>query len=235
VKVLAVIPARSGSKSIRDKNIRLINGKPLIAYSIENAKSSKLINRIVVSTDSSKYAKIALRFGAEVPFLRPHEFSSDTATDLMVFKHLLMFLGTSDNYFPDICVHLRPTYPFRDPRETDEMINLLINNPKADSIRSISKSPFSPYKMWYKSSDGWINPVVQDSREKDLYNSPRQALPQIYLQNGSTDIFRPEVVLEQNSMTGSKIIGFEMNHFLDIDYPEELKTIRKIIRNQNAR
>ena len=99
-KVLAIIPARSGSKSVPHKNIRLINGKPMLAYSIEHAKESKYINRIILSTDSEEYAAIGREYGAEVPFLRPAEYATDTALDIDVFYHCLSFL-TASSYLPN--------------------------------------------------------------------------------------------------------------------------------------
>ena len=111
VKILAIIPARSGSKRIKHKNIRNFKGKPLLAHSILHSIRSKFIQRTVVSTDSSKYAKIAIKYGAEVPFLRPKNISQDKSTDLQCFSHCLNFLKKKENYIPDLIVHLRPSYP----------------------------------------------------------------------------------------------------------------------------
>ena len=105
-KILALIPARSGSKSVVNKNIRKINGKPMMAYSIEHAKASKYINRIIVSTDSEEYAQIAREYGAETPFIRPAEYATDTALDIDVFAHALSFLKEKEDYVPDIIVQL---------------------------------------------------------------------------------------------------------------------------------
>ena len=110
MNILAIIPARSGSKSVVNKNIRLINNKPMMAYSIEHALNSKLINRVIVSTDSEEYAEIARQYGAEVPFIRPAEYATDTALDIDVFRHALTFLKETEGYEADIVVQLRPTY-----------------------------------------------------------------------------------------------------------------------------
>ena len=146
-KILAIIPARSGSKSVPHKNIRLINGKPMLAYSIEHAKKSKYINRIILSTDSENYAEIGKEYGAEVPFLRPDEYATDTALDIDVFYHCLDFLKKEEGYIPDIVVQLRPTYPIRNVDDIDAMIELLLENPEADSVRSIAPAKEIAYKM----------------------------------------------------------------------------------------
>ena len=153
MEILALIPARSGSKSVIDKNIREVAGKPMLAWSVEHAKASKRINRVIVSTDSEKYAQIAREAGAEVPFLRPAEYATDTALDLDVFKHALNWLADNENYHPDIIVQLRPTYPKRDPADIDVMVDMLIANPEADSVRSVALAGEVPYKMWLKSCD----------------------------------------------------------------------------------
>ena len=106
LNILAIIPARSGSKSVKDKNIRIMNGKPMLAYSIENALQSGLVNRVIVSTDSPIYQEIACKFGAETPFLRPAEISADSSLDIEVFDHALRWLLDNEGYHADICVHL---------------------------------------------------------------------------------------------------------------------------------
>ncbi len=219
MEVLAVIPARSGSKSVIDKNIRPINGKPMLAYSIEHAKASKYVTRIILSTDSEKYAEIGRSFGAEVPFIRPSEFATDSALDIDVFRHALFFLKEKQNYFPDIVVQLRPTYPIRQPEDIDSMVEMLINDPNADSVRCIAPAKEIAYKMWRKSSNGRIIPLLDDIDE--AYNMPRQALPKIYYQNACIDVVRATVITEQNSMSGKNVLGYEMNHNFDIDTEQD--------------
>jgi CMP-N,N'-diacetyllegionaminic acid synthase len=231
IEVLAIIPARSGSKSIRNKNIRMINGKPLLAYSINHALSSNYINRTIISTDSNKYGNIAKKFGADFPFIRPKEISGDFATDLEVFKHALNWLNENEGYIPDICVQLRPTYPIRDPKEIDRMIEILIDHPEADSVRSIVKAPETPYKMWFLNSNGQLEPVIK-STIKDAYNQPRQALPRTYLQNACIDVIRAQTILKLNSMSGNIILGFEMNHLWDIDEPVQLLKAKKYLKDK---
>ena len=223
MKVLAVIPARSGSKSIAHKNIREINGKPMIAYSIEHAVSSKWINRIIVSTDSEEYANIAKSYGAEIPFLRPLQYAQDHSLDFDVFWHVLTTLQATEKYLPDIVVQLRPTYPIRNVSDIDNMIMLLLRNEKVDSVRSISKAKEIPYKMWHKHHDGSLSPLMKDIPE--CYNMPRQDLPEVYYQNACIDVFRPQVILEKKSMSGDYILGYEMDENYDIDTEEDFKRV----------
>ena len=112
-KIIAIIPARGGSKLLKNKNIKKLFGKPLICYSIEIAKKCKFIDRVIVSSDSKKIIKIAKKIGAEAPFIRPKAYAKDRSTDYGVFKHCLTWLSDNENYKPDLVLHLRPTYPIR--------------------------------------------------------------------------------------------------------------------------
>ena len=242
MNILAVIPARSGSKSVPHKNIRDICGKPMIAYSIEHALSSKYINRVIVSTDSEEYAEISRQYGAEVPFIRPAEYATDTALDFDVFKHALTYLRDIEGYAPDIVVQLRPTYPIRRIEDIDNMIEICMQDEAIDSVRSMSKATEVPYKMWLfdedvndglsetmdtgntgnatrNSSYVKVKPLIDSIPE--CYNMPRQQLPVVYYQNACIDVFRPRVVLEKNSMSGDVIYGYKMEENFDIDTEEE--------------
>ena len=217
--ILAIIPARSGSKSVKDKNIRLINGKPMLAYSIEHALQSRHINRVIVSTDSEAYADIAREFGAEVPFLRPDEISGDFSLDLEVFEHALSYLKETEGYEADIVVQLRPTYPIRKVEDIDQMVELMMKDESLDSIRCIAPAKELAYKMWRENEDGTITPLLQDIKE--AYNMPRQQLPKIYYQNACIDVVKASVITEKHSMSGDKIYGYKMDHNFDIDTEEE--------------
>lgn len=221
MKILAVIPARSGSKSVKDKNIRQFNGKPMLAHSIAHARESKYINRIIVSTDSEQYAQIANAYGAETPFLRPKEISGDFSLDIEVFEHALSFLEEQEGYIPDIVVQLRPTYPIRDASDIDNMIKLLIDNDDADSVRCIAPAREIAHKMWYYNEEGYITPIMKDIPE--AYNMPRQVLPKVYYQNACIDAIRANVITGQHSMSGTKIMGYQMKHNFDIDTEEEFQ------------
>ena len=227
-KILAVIPARSGSKSVKNKNIQLINGKPMLAYSIEHAKESKLINRIIVTTDSEEYAGIAKEYGAEVPFIRPAEFATDTALDIDVFRHALTWLKDNEGYEPDIIVQLRPTDPFRNPADIDRMIEIMLEDERVDAVRSIKENEVVPHKMWYLKEDGTIEPILKDIPE--AYNMPRQQLPKTYYQNGNTDLLRPSNIFKYNSMTGKNIKGYVMEEMYDVDSPADFERVSQFMQ-----
>ncbi len=234
MNILALIPARQGSKSILDKNIKSLAGKPLMAYSIEQALASKHINRTIVSTDSPYYKQVAEAFGADVPYLRPNDISGDLTTDLEVFQHTLDWLATNENYRPDIVVHLRPTSPFRKVSDIDAMIERLIQNPTLDSLRSVSAVPHTPYKMWLMQDGGNLKPLLTLDGVAEPYNQPRQALPEVYLQNASIDIMRHDTLTVQNSMTGQNIGGYLMDEFNDIDFHADWEQAeRLIVQNQH--
>lgn len=234
-KIIAIIPARGGSKSIPDKNIQSISGRPLIEFTINHSLKSKYIQRTIVSTDSEYYALIAKSLNAEVPFLRPGELALDHSTDLEVFTHALNWLIKNENYIPDIIVHLRPTTPIREVSDIDAMIELLINNPEADSVRSVVKNEETVFKMWFLNDLGYLSPVVADSRFPEAYNMPRQALPESYVQNASIDITRSSTLLDQKSMTGKKILGFVLKDNYDIDYRSQLDKIKLDPEKKNHR
>ena len=216
MEILALIPARSGSKSIPHKNIVTFHGKPLIAHSILQAKLSNYITRTITSTDSELYASISREYGSETPFLRPVDIAADESTDLEVFLHALDWLWENERYRPEICVHLRPTYPTRGVDIIDKAVELLLSDKEYDSVRTVSPSPETPFKMWFMNVDGDLEAVVHSNLEEP-HNLPRQILPQSYIQNACVDVVRTRVILNDNSMTGKNIRGLIMPDFNDID------------------
>ena len=156
-KILAIIPCRSGSKKLKNKNILKIENKHLIYYSIYLAKKCKFIDKIVVSTDSKKYRQIAKSYGAEVPFLRPKKISKDKSLDVDFFKHCVNWLEKNSKYKPDLIVHLRPTSPLRKLSTLNKAIKIMLNNKKIDSLRSISPSKENIFKVWYKKKKTILN------------------------------------------------------------------------------
>ena len=133
LRVLAVVPARGGSKGIPRKNLQLLGGKPLVTLAVETGRAARLVSRVLCSTDDPDIADAARAAGAEVPFLRPPELARDTAEDWPVFMHALDFLEREDNWLPDIVVNLRPTSPLRTPTHVDDAIRLLLDT-AADSV-----------------------------------------------------------------------------------------------------
>lgn len=215
--VLAVIPARSGSKSVPHKNIRPFRGKPLIAHSIGQGLAAHNVDRVLVSTDSAEYARIARDFGAEAPFLRPAAIAQDLSTDLEVFQHALNWLDEHENYRPELCLHLRPTYPLRSVKDIEAAVELLLERPDADSVRSVTLAPHTPYKMWrLDAGSGLLRPLLE-SDIPEAHNVARQSLPPVYLQNAAIDVVRAAVILDARSMTGSRILPYRMPEIHDID------------------
>ena len=232
MRIISIIPARSGSKRVRNKNIRKLMGLPLLAHTIIHSLNSRLISRTIVSTDSQKYAYIAKKYGAEVPFLRPDKISGDRSTDLECFKHCVNFLKKNENYTPDIIVHLRVTYPIRENNIIDNCIRLFLKKKNYHSLRTISKSEDPIEKMWYKRKDNSIfNPITKNTQNHSVSD---QSLPQSYHQNNCVDILRVKNTILKNKIAGTKILGYEMQHNFDIDYPEDLKKIKQYLaKNKN--
>lgn len=218
VEILALIPARGGSKSIPEKNIKQFAGKPLINHSIDVALSSEKITRVIVSTDCQEIADISLQAGAEVPFLRPHHLAQDDTLDYPVFEHCLKWLEEKDNYMPDLIVHLRPTSPLRTTKMIEDAIDILVADSSIDSVRAVCEPSQNPFKMWTISHAGILVPLV-DSGISEQYNQPRQKLPKIYWQNGYIDVMRRETILKKRSMTGDKIkpLIIDNDSLIDID------------------
>ncbi len=231
--VLGLIPARGGSKGIPRKNLRLLAGKPLIAYSIEQSLASAAITRTIVSTDDEEIAEVARRCGAEVPFLRPDDISGDAATDLEAFLHALTWLRDHEGYAPDLCVHLRPTYPLRQVADIDHMVALLLAHPELDAVRSVAPSAETPFKMWFRNEVGLLAPVVH-SAIRDAWNMPRQQLPPTYIQNAAIDVVRSRVILEQASMTGTAIHGYVMASNFDIDTEADLERMARRLADRKS-
>lgn len=220
-EVLALIPARAGSKSVPGKNLRTILGRPLLAYSIDHALQCNHVDRVIVTTDSREIMDVALACGAEVPFLRPAEIAGDHSLDIEYFQHALAWLREREGYNPDYVVNLRPTHPVRRPETIDRAIEVFAGAPEADSLRSVRLSEFSPYKMWRIGNDGYAEQVAFMEGMREPYNMPRQQLPLVYWQDGYVDVTRPSVVFGQNSTTGRKILPFVIEEeCVDIDYEE---------------
>ncbi|MBA7568216.1 8-amino-3,8-dideoxy-manno-octulosonate cytidylyltransferase [subsurface metagenome] len=213
--VVAVIPARSGS-SVVDKNIKLLGGYPLIAYSIAAAKLASGIDRIIVSTDSNKYASIASKYGAEVPFLRPTEISGDNSTDYEWIKHLLDWMQNKENFLPSYLVHLRPTTPLREIKIIDYAIKYMMKNIKATALRSAHKTHLTPYKM-FKLNGEYMKPFLSCEGVEEFYNLPRQFFEDAYIPNGYIDIIRPSVFMNTGLLHGDRIKLWETDVIPDID------------------
>jgi CMP-N,N'-diacetyllegionaminic acid synthase len=219
-KIVCIIPARAGSKGIRNKNISKILGKPLIFFAIRQAMSSKYIDKIIFSTDSIKYANYAKKLGVNVEKLRPKKYAQDNSRDIDLFRYELLNLK-KQNFYPDIYVNLRPTSPMRSHKDIDNAIKKLVNNIKYDSIRSVTENNFVIQKTWFVRKNSLINTVSNSSKIEE-WNLPRQELEKSFIQTGSIDIGRTDNIIIKNSMTGKKIMPFIEEFFCDIDKESDL-------------
>jgi len=220
-EVLALIPARGGSKSVPRKNLLEVAGKPLIAYSIGHALECSQVTRTIVSTDDDEIAEVARSFGAEVPFRRPAEAATDTATDLQVFRHALLFLQ-EQGYTPELVIHLRPTGPVRRIDLIEHAITMMLRHPEADSLRAVGLADQTPYKMW-RIEGSYLRQALPLAGFPESHSMPRQKLPAVYWQNGYVDIVRPRTILELDSMVGQVVLPFVVEGKIhELDYPEQI-------------
>ena len=225
--VYAIIPARSGSKGVKNKNIMQLDGHPLMAHSIVAAKKCKTIDRVIVSTDSEEYAEIARQYGAETPFIRPKSISGDAATDIEFFKHFVDWLNETEGFCPEYLAHLRPTTPLRKP-EISDMAVLKFVESEYTALRSVHKMTDTSYKTF----------EVEDGRLKMLFNQgfdiektilPRQSFPTTYNPNGYVDIVRSSLITK-GILHGDNVKAFLTNQAYEIDEVEDLSFIEYIIK-----
>lgn len=199
MKILCIIPARSGSKGIVNKNIQKLNGRHLVEYSISCAKNSKFVNRVIVSTDGGKITKIAKKSGAEVPFLRPKKYSHGRASELDVFKHALNFLEKSESYIPDIVTVLHPTNPFVTSKNLDRSITKLKKS-DADLVLGVKPVITHPFRsFWYQSKY-----LKKFNKDFDRYFQ-RQTFPPIYFPSGDIYTFWYKSFKKYGKVFGPKI------------------------------
>ena len=219
-QILALIPARGGSKAIPRKNIRSFAGFPLIAWSIAAGLQAHTVNRVIVSTDDDEIAAVAREYGAETPFMRPHELAQDHTSDLPVFEHALKWLEDIESYKPDIVIQLRPTSPIRPKDCVDDSIKILIENPEADCVRGVVPAGQNPYKMWhFNGYDKAMKPLLTVEGIREPYNAPRQILPSVYWQTGHIDAIRTSTITRKHSLTGNMIypLVIDPHYTVDID------------------
>jgi len=230
---VAIIPARSGSKGVRDKNIKLLANRPLLAYSIAAARLTRGIDRVIVSTDSERYADIARKYGAEVPFLRPIEISADNSTDYEWINHMLDWMCSEDRGVADYLVHLRPTTPLREPKQIEKAIESLKRNAEATALRSIHEMPESAYKTVEVEGD-YLKCICSGSFDLDAANRSRQEFPKTYITNGYVDIYRSEYVLNNKKILGNKVIAYRTNPVFEIDTLEELDYLEHLAKKNST-
>jgi YrbI family 3-deoxy-D-manno-octulosonate 8-phosphate phosphatase len=219
-EILALIPARGGSKGIPRKNIRSFAGYPLIAWSIAAAKQASCVTRVILSTDDEEIASVAREYGAETPFLRPSELAQDQTTDLPVFEHALEWLKEKEDYQSDIVIQLRPTSPIR-PRDcVDSAVKILLEHEDADCVRGVVPAGQNPHKMWrFAGENQPMKSLLQVDGIAEPYNAPRQILPPVYWQTGHIDVIRVSTIVQKKSLTGDVIypLVIDPRYTVDID------------------
>ncbi|MDD5429916.1 MAG: acylneuraminate cytidylyltransferase family protein [Candidatus Omnitrophica bacterium] len=231
-KIIAIIPARSGSKGVIDKNIKPLGGFPLLAYSIAAARLVKGIDRVIVSTDSQQYADIARKYKGEVPFLRPKEISQDSSGDYGFIKHALDWLQKTEDYQPEYLIHLRPTTPLREPSIIQAAIKCIKAAKEATSLRSVHQMSETAYKS-FEVEGGYLKCIITGSKDTEAVNRPRQEFKDTYQANGHVDIIKSSYVLENRKIYGDKVIGYITPRAAEVDIAEDFDYLEYQIARQD--
>ncbi len=219
-KIICLILARGGSKGVPGKNIKLLNDKPLIEYPILQAKKSKFIDEIHVSTDCFKISKVCKNLSVKVTH-RPNHLAGDSSPDIDAFKHFCL-----ENKTEDIIVHLRATTPLIKSETVDKAIDKFLKN-KCDSLRSGHETPESVLKYFLKNNEFWT-PISSF----DQSNKPRQLLQKTYCPNGYVDIVNPKYFMQEgNTLHGNKILSFVTEYSHEIDTSEDFNYLEYKVKN----
>ena len=218
--VVALIPARAGSKGVPDKNVRPLGGHSLIAWTIAACRRAASVDRVIVSTDSPEYAALAIAEGAEAPFLRPVEISGDNATDCEFIVHALDWLADAGEQ-PDYLVHMRPTTPLRDPRLIDAAVQAFTDAPHATALRSVHEMSESAYKTFEIAPGGQLKRVGSDSTALDAANNARQQFPKTFHANGYVDVLAAEFIRKAGLIHGDRVLPFLTPPVVEVDTEED--------------
>ena len=239
--VVALIPARQGSKRVPGKNVRLLQGHPMLAYTIAPAIESGVFDAVMVSTDSDETAAIARHYGAEVPFLRPAAFATDTSPDIEWVEYTLRDLGKQGRRW-DAFSLLRPTSPFRTPDTNRRVWKQFVAEQGVDSLRAVELCAQHPGKMWVveDSVEGSrMRPLLDqpEPRTQPWHSTPYQALPRVYVQNASLEIAWTRVALEQHTIAGDVLTPFITEGYegFDINDPHDWMIAERLLADGAAR
>lgn len=227
VNIICIITARSGSKGLKNKNIRKLRGLPLIAHTIIAAKKSKMLSRIILSTDSKLYRKIGIKFGAEVPFIRPKRLATATSHHPDVVNHAVNFMEKKEQVIFDYVVMLQPTSPFRSSKHIDEAIMKFLNE-KNDSLISIKKQDYPPWWL-FNLKKKKLGQFLQYKR-KNVFNLERQEFPNLYRPNGAIYVSNRNTLYKRNLINPKSCGYYIMNEkdSVDIDNLIDLKVAENI-------
>jgi len=218
--VVALVPARAGSKRVADKNIRSLSGHPLMAYTISAAVQSGIFSDVIVSTDSEHYADIARHYGAEVPFLRPHQLAGDVSPDIEWLTHTLGVLREAGREYDCFSI-LRPTSPFRLPETIQRAWHAFVTENGVDSLRAIEKCQQHPGKMWVVQGKRMVPLMPLNSSSQPWHSSQYQSLPTVYAQNASLEIAWTRVVSEHGTIAGDVLMPFFTEGYEGFDVNSE--------------
>jgi CMP-N,N'-diacetyllegionaminic acid synthase len=234
--IIALIPARSGSKRVPDKNIRLLAGYPLIAYTIAAAIQSKIFARVIVSTDSEHYADIARQYGAEVPCMRPVELSGDLSPDIEWIDYTLNRVADDGSVYDCFSI-LRPTSPFRQPETILRAWQSFLNEKGIDSLRAVEKCKQHPGKMWVIRGRRMMPLMPLTPQEQPWHSSQYQSLPEVYVQNASLEIAWTRVVFEEKTIAGSTVMPFITEGYegFDVNTPYDWMLAEDLIKTGKAK
>lgn len=231
MNIVGIIPARSGSRRIPDKNIKMLSGHPLIYYTIREALKAKTLNRVIFSTDSQRYADIAKSYGAEAPFLQPKEISGDDAGTTLVLIHCINYLENNESYPVDVVVTLEPTSPFRISKDIDDAVNKLLQT-GADSVVSVREISEPPHWMFKLDGDKMISFLNVDTSRFGRIS--RNQLPKLYIPNGAVFVTRRDVVMKEKRVYGRDCRALIMpaERSLDIDTLEDFRYAEFCLRRK---
>jgi CMP-N,N'-diacetyllegionaminic acid synthase len=231
MKFLAIIPARGLSKGIPRKNLRLVAGKPLIAWTIEAALNAKWVDRVLVSTEDEEIAEVARQYGAEVPFFRPLELSQDDTPTLPVLQNVVFQLKNKENFVPDAVITLQPTSPLRTSEHIDDAIERFIADPLADSLVSCIEVPhiFHPLSVMKQSQFGYLENYLDNKEGVRVYR--RQDKELVWARNGAA-IYITRLKCLDRFIFGGNILPFKMDNSasIDIDSEDDLQEVEMIFR-----
>jgi CMP-N-acetylneuraminic acid synthetase len=232
---IALIPARSGSKRVPDKNVRPLAGHPLMAYTIEAARQSGIFAAVLVSTDSEKYAEIARHYGAEVPFLRPPEFSGDLSPDIDWVEYTLRRLQDEGRTFDCFSI-LRPTSPCRTPETIRRAWGEFLAETGVDSLRAVEKCKQHPGKMWVVRGRRMTPLLPLNPTAQPWHSSQYQALPEVYVQNGSLEMAWTRVVFHGRTIAGQVLMPFLTQGYegLDINDLDDWQLVEELTKSGQA-
>lgn len=229
--ILGIIPARGGSKGIPKKNLYLLNGKPLINFTIEAAKKASLLTKFIVSTDSEEIAGVAKQYGADVPFIRPEELATDTVLSVDVVKHAVAEMENQGNVRYDYLVLLQPTTPLRPPGCIDEAINKLIKTGCDTVITMVDVGANHPARMYRIENDRLVSIM-----DEGVSMRPRQELPPIYIRSGDVYACKRNIPFEKGSLIGNdcRAVIIPPERAINIDSMRDLILAEYYLKNEAA-